>query len=387
VVVFLVRVILDFANIVCVFFFCFRSLKEGIDINKGLLVLGNVIHALSSKNRGKKAFVPYRDSKLTRLLKGSLGGNHKTLMIACVSPSSSNAVETINTLRYANRAKNIQNKAKINIDPASQVVNELKDQVIALASELLKHKMRNFDNQDDEEGSFDDCPFSIEFLDGLVNGTDSTTLWRKNSFQTHSLEPILSRPASSPSRPQTGPPAVRRKDDSLDLHKDSWEVSEREINTISDLRSSPVSDKDDMSDSGNTDIDKNILSYDFALATLRDSLTEAKKSSEFHHHPALSKIRNIDELYEFLNQSSNRSFDVNAERINESTSNDGVDSIISGHINKLDEMISHNESLLQEMTNRHKRYEVCFVLDVLSLVYPVSIDIHPFLNISLIFLE
>ncbi len=379
----------------CFLLLC-RSLKEGIDINKGLLVLGNVIHALSSKNRGKKAFVPYRDSKLTRLLKGSLGGNHKTLMIACVSPSSSNAVETINTLRYANRAKNIQNKAKINIDPASQVVNELKEQVVALASELLKHKMRNLEIQGNEAGSFDDCPFSIEFLDGLVNGTDSKTLWRKNSFQTNTLEPILSRPTSifqtntlepilsrptpSPSRPQTGPPALRIKDDSLDHHKDSWEVSEREINTISDMRTSPVSDKDEMSDAGNTDIDKNILSYDFALATLRDSLTLAKKSGEFHHHPDLGKIRNIDELYEFLNQSSSRSFDINTERINQSTSNDGVDTIISGHINKLDEMISHNESLLQEMTNRHKRYEVCCLLNVLSLINYTS-------NISLIFLN
>lgn len=361
----------------CFLLLC-RSLKEGIDINKGLLVLGNVIHALSSKNRGKKAFVPYRDSKLTRLLKGSLGGNHKTLMIACVSPSSSNAVETINTLRYANRAKNIQNKAKINIDPASQVVNELKEQVVALASELLKHKMRNLDNQDDEGKFFDDCPFSIEFLDGLVNGNESKTLWRKNSFQTHTLDPILSRPTSNPSRPQTGPPAVRSNDDSFDHHKDSWEVSEREINTISDLRTSPVSDKDEMSDSGNTDINKNILSYDFALATLRESLTEAKKSNEFHHHPALGKIRNIDELYEFLNQSSSGSFDINTERINQSTSNDGVDSIISGHINKLDEMISHNESLLQEMTNRHKRYEVCCLLDVSNLINYVSKDNHIF---------
>lgn len=86
------------------------SLKEGIDINKGLLVLGNVISALSTSKHGTKTHIPYRDSKLTRLLKGSLGGNHKTLMIACISPSSSNKIESNNTLRYANRAKNIKNK-------------------------------------------------------------------------------------------------------------------------------------------------------------------------------------------------------------------------------------------------------------------------------------
>lgn len=76
-----------------------QRLKEGVDINKGLLVLGNVISALGDPKK-KKSFVPYRDSKLTRLLKGSLGGNHKSLMIACVSPSDKNAAESLNCLRY-----------------------------------------------------------------------------------------------------------------------------------------------------------------------------------------------------------------------------------------------------------------------------------------------
>eukprot|EP00536_Pseudo-nitzschia_multiseries_P000493 jgi/Psemu1/178938/e_gw1.6.175.1 len=99
-----------------------QRLKEGIDINKGLLVLGNVISALGDPQKRGNTFVPYRDSKLTRLLKGSLGGNHKTLMIACVSPSSSNMDETLNCLRYANRAKNIQNHAVVNLDATSQLV-------------------------------------------------------------------------------------------------------------------------------------------------------------------------------------------------------------------------------------------------------------------------
>eukprot|EP00957_Ditylum_brightwellii_P051570 3910865-Ditylum_brightwellii.AAC.1 len=107
-----------------------KRLKEGIDINKGLLVLGNVISALGDPKKQKrgKTFVPYRDSKLTRLLKGSLGGNHKTLMVACVSPSSSNLEESLNCLRYANRAKNIQNNAVVNVDAASRLVAELRGQ-------------------------------------------------------------------------------------------------------------------------------------------------------------------------------------------------------------------------------------------------------------------
>jgi len=116
-----------------------QGLKEGVNINKGLLVLGNVISSLASQGDGKKEqFVPYRDSKLTRLLKGSLGGNHKTVMLACVSPSGSNTEETLNTLRYANRAKNIQNKAVVNMDAGSKMITELRDNLKAMAGELLR---------------------------------------------------------------------------------------------------------------------------------------------------------------------------------------------------------------------------------------------------------
>jgi len=115
-----------------------QGVKEGININKGLLVLGNVISALASQGSKKGSHVPYRDSKLTRLLKGSLGGNHKTLVVACVSPSGSNTDESLNTLRYANRAKNIQNKAVINMDAGSKLIADLRLQLGAMASELLR---------------------------------------------------------------------------------------------------------------------------------------------------------------------------------------------------------------------------------------------------------
>lgn len=113
-------------------------LKEGIHINRGLLALGNVISALGDEKKRKEgAFVPYRDSKLTRLLQDSLGGNSKTVMIACISPADSNAEETINTLKYANRARNIQNKAVINRDPVTAEVQKLRSQLEQLQSELL----------------------------------------------------------------------------------------------------------------------------------------------------------------------------------------------------------------------------------------------------------
>lgn len=94
-----------------------ERIKEGISINSGLLALGNVISALGDPSRAKShtaTHIPYRDSKLTRLLQDSLGGNAHTLMIACVSPAEWNAGETINTLKYANRARNIKNRAVLN---------------------------------------------------------------------------------------------------------------------------------------------------------------------------------------------------------------------------------------------------------------------------------
>ena len=83
-------------------------LNEGANINKSLLALGNCINALCDPRR--RNHVPYRDSKLTRLLKFSLGGNCKTVMIVCVSPSSQHYDETLNTLKYADRAKEIKTK-------------------------------------------------------------------------------------------------------------------------------------------------------------------------------------------------------------------------------------------------------------------------------------
>ncbi|XP_066865167.1 kinesin-like protein KIF21A isoform X3 [Kogia breviceps] len=113
--------------------------KEGISINCGLLALGNVISALGDKSK-RATHVPYRDSKLTRLLQDSLGGNSQTIMIACVSPSDRDFMETLNTLKYANRARNIKNKVMINQDRASQQINALRSEITRLQMELMEYK-------------------------------------------------------------------------------------------------------------------------------------------------------------------------------------------------------------------------------------------------------
>ncbi|KAM9532841.1 kinesin-like protein KIF7 isoform 2-T2 [Guaruba guarouba] len=112
-----------------------ERLKESIQINSGLLALGNVISALGDPRR-KSSHIPYRDSKITRILKDSLGGNAQTVMIACVSPSSSDFDESLNTLNYANRAQNIQNKAVVNCRKETEHVEELHRQIKSLQKAL-----------------------------------------------------------------------------------------------------------------------------------------------------------------------------------------------------------------------------------------------------------
>lgn len=119
-------------------------LMEGAKINTSLLALANCINALGDKNK-KGSFVPFRDSKLTRMLKDSLGGNCKTIMIATVSPASNQQEETINTLKYANRAKNIKMRVEANkklvtlhISAYKNIISDLREEIDVLKGRLAK---------------------------------------------------------------------------------------------------------------------------------------------------------------------------------------------------------------------------------------------------------
>ena len=128
--------------------------KEGIKINEGLLALGNVINALADEERlakEKKVHVPYRQSKLTRLLQDALGGNSQTFFLACVSPSDTNASETLSTLHYANRARNIKNAPTKNVDGNILELQRLKALTRVLQSELIKSKFGPNNNMEGEE--------------------------------------------------------------------------------------------------------------------------------------------------------------------------------------------------------------------------------------------
>uniref|UniRef100_A0A8D0TWB9 Kinesin motor domain-containing protein n=1 Tax=Sus scrofa TaxID=9823 RepID=A0A8D0TWB9_PIG len=116
--------------------------KESIQINSGLLALGNVISALGDPRR-KSSHIPYRDAKITRLLKDSLGGSAKTVMITCVSPSSSDFDESLNSLKYANRARNIRNKPTLNFSPESDRMDEMEFEIKLLREALQSQQTGN----------------------------------------------------------------------------------------------------------------------------------------------------------------------------------------------------------------------------------------------------
>ncbi|XP_062045176.1 kinesin-like protein KIF3A isoform X3 [Oryctolagus cuniculus] len=132
-----------------------QRLKEATKINLSLSTLGNVISALVD---GKSTHVPYRNSKLTRLLQDSLGGNSKTMMCANIGPADYNYDETISTLRYANRAKNIKNKARINEDPKDALLRQFQKEIEELKKKLEEGEeisgsdISGSGEEDDEEG-------------------------------------------------------------------------------------------------------------------------------------------------------------------------------------------------------------------------------------------
>eukprot|EP00112_Aurelia_sp_Birch-Aquarium-sp1_P007262 Seg1790.9 transcript_id=Seg1790.9/GoldUCD/mRNA.D3Y31 product="Kinesin-like protein KIF17" protein_id=Seg1790.9/GoldUCD/D3Y31 len=115
-----------------------ERLKEATKINLSLSALGNVISALVNE---KCKHIPYRASKLTRLLQDSLGGNSRTLMIACLSPGENNYHETLSTLRYANRAKNIKNRPRINEDPKDALIRQYQKE-IKMLRQILVNQMK-----------------------------------------------------------------------------------------------------------------------------------------------------------------------------------------------------------------------------------------------------
>ncbi|NXW42526.1 KIF3B protein, partial [Nyctiprogne leucopyga] len=150
-----------------------ERLKEATKINLSLSALGNVISALVD---GKSTHIPYRDSKLTRLLQDSLGGNAKTVMVANIGPASYNVEETLTTLRYANRAKNIKNKPRVNEDPKDALLREFQEEIARLKAQLEK---RSIGKRKRRERRRDGGEEEEDTEEGEDEGDDKDDYWRE----------------------------------------------------------------------------------------------------------------------------------------------------------------------------------------------------------------
>ncbi|XP_039903364.1 kinesin-like protein KIF1B isoform X8 [Simochromis diagramma] len=211
-------------------------LKEGANINKSLTTLGKVISALAevdnctskSKKKKKSDFIPYRDSVLTWLLRENLGGNSRTAMVAALSPADINYDETLSTLRYADRAKNIKCNAVINEDPNNKLVRELKDEVARL-KELLR--AQGLGDILDIDPMGDDCPGSgiKSPIGSLTASPSSGSLCSQGGLQ--SVTSIQERIMSTPG----GEEAIERLKESEKIIaelNETWEEKLRKTEAI-----------------------------------------------------------------------------------------------------------------------------------------------------------
>ncbi|XP_071774794.1 kinesin-like protein KIF3B [Centroberyx gerrardi] len=156
-----------------------ERLKEATKINLSLSALGNVISALVD---GRSTHIPYRDSKLTRLLQDSLGGNARTVMVANIGPASYNVEETLTTLRYSNRAKNIKNKPRINEDPKDALLREFQEEIARLKEQLEKRsgkKKKRRQRRRVGEGDDEEDLEEGETEDDDEEGEDKGDYWRE----------------------------------------------------------------------------------------------------------------------------------------------------------------------------------------------------------------
>ncbi|XP_065270444.1 kinesin-like protein KIF3B [Emys orbicularis] len=166
-----------------------ERLKEATKINLSLSALGNVISALVD---GKSTHIPYRDSKLTRLLQDSLGGNAKTVMVANIGPASYNVEETLTTLRYANRAKNIKNKPRVNEDPKDALLREFQEEIARLKAQLEKRsveeKMRLLKEKEKKMEDLKREKEAAEMLGAKIKAMESKLLVGGKNIVDHTNE-------------------------------------------------------------------------------------------------------------------------------------------------------------------------------------------------------
>ncbi|XP_054031628.1 kinesin-like protein KIF1B isoform X2 [Dryobates pubescens] len=183
-------------------------LKEGANINKSLTTLGKVISALAevTKKKKKTDFIPYRDSVLTWLLRENLGGNSRTAMVAALSPADINYDETLSTLRYADRAKQIKCNAVINEDPNAKLVRELKEEVTRLKDLLRAQGLGDIIDIDPmgDEYSGSGGKYLKDFQNNKHRYLLASENQRPGNFSTASMGSLTASPSSCSLSSQVG---------------------------------------------------------------------------------------------------------------------------------------------------------------------------------------
>ncbi|SCZ97432.1 BZ3500_MvSof-1268-A1-R1_Chr4-2g07210 [Microbotryum saponariae] len=205
--------------------------KEGISINAGLLALGNVISALGDPSK-KSTHVPYRDSKLTRLLQDSLGGNAHTMMIACVSPTELNLNESLSTVKYANRARNIKNRAEVHeIEAGWEDIEYLQRTLIKLRAELALLKSGTLPSIVDADGRTP--PISDGRTSPASPSPDVQELHNKFTDLSHRYAQLLSEQVQFPRvSSENGVPPQSMQDEFCRVVDPIIEEYERSISAI-----------------------------------------------------------------------------------------------------------------------------------------------------------
>eukprot|EP00986_Skeletonema_menzelii_P003721 scaffold1185_cov143-Skeletonema_menzelii.AAC.15 len=276
--------------------------REGIKINEGLLALGNVINALADDDRiarGEKVHVPYRQSKLTRLLQDALGGNSQTLFLACVSPSDTNASETLSTLQYANRARNIKNAPTRNVDETAYELRRLHAMNNLLKRELVRQRFGPEEKRANEDiGIINDELLLREDVTAYLNMVDDKV-----------CEFGLPRPESN-FRPLSAPASIRitsvnevsSSDDGENDEGDS-ETSDSDINLHDDIqivdeliessRQDQTPNKDDVAREQIENIDNEIETNEDRLLQLKEHLMGYHNMKEKYDN-LLREVENLE---------------------------------------------------------------------------------------------
>lgn len=344
--------------------------KEGISINSGLLALGNVISALGDESRiaNGVGHVPYRDSKLTRLLQDSLGGNSQTLMLACVSPADSNFQETLNTLKYANRARNIKNRVVINQDFAGNSVEvaQLRSQIARLKMEL--QAMRDQYGISTNSPSFDTLN-RIQDTQSILNSSLQAQIQDLQNDKVR-LEYSVASLQSRVKDLETEVVRSQAERDALLLQKNGWEIPDQ----LQAATTNPENASTQLSDNAlSTSPETNpiITSYIQQITSLKSALSERETEVQFlKHQQNLTKSMFASSNASFPQSATSKQFVFGASLSNQTANDRATIKPIDSTLEKAREQIKMDMHML--MTTVKKETQEAFTAQ--STDAPSSVD-------------